>query len=298
MRTVVVGLALLGLAQSAFAADLPYLRGAQYEEPIPPYRWSGVYGGGQVGYSSGGVDFSGSSGITESLITNMLNDTTIQQDQTTLAQHIQISQPPLLKANLAGTSFGGFVGYNWQWEDAVAGIEVNYNRSSVSGSTSALITRSFVDSANLSASHHYDYTVLVDAAASAHVRDWGTFRVRGGWAAGRFLPYGFVALAVARVDISHSVTGTYSAVDAPDSGTAATVDVNCPPDAVCPTAVAAQTYTRNGAFAYGAAAGLGVDVALLPNVFLRGEWEYVQFAPLRGDHIHISTIRTALGLKF
>src|SRR6266849_2440090 len=55
---------------------------------------------------------------------------------------------------------------------------------------------------------------------------------------------------------------------------------------------------RNGVFAYGAAAGLGVDVALLPNVFLRGEWEFVQFAPLQGDHIHINTVRTALGLKF
>ncbi len=46
------------------------------------------------------------------------------------------------------------------------------------------------------------------------------------------------------------------------------------------------------------AAGLGVDVALLSNVFLRTEWEWVQFAPLKGDHIHISTVRTALGLKF
>src|SRR5262249_646543 len=55
---------------------------------------------------------------------------------------------------------------------------------------------------------------------------------------------------------------------------------------------------RKGAFAFGGAAGLGVDIALLPNLFWRAEWEWVQFAPLKGDHIHISTVRTALGLKF
>jgi outer membrane immunogenic protein len=72
-----------------------------------------------------------------------------------------------------------------------------------------------------------------------------------------------------------------------------------PPNySVCPTPLAAQREARNGVFAYGAAAGLGVDVALLPNLFLRGEWEWAQFAPVEGLHLHVSTIRTALGLKF
>ncbi len=281
MRTVVVGLALLGLAQSAFAADLPYLRGAQYEEPIPPYRWSGVYGGGQVGYSVAGMDFTGS---VSGLIARVLRVTAIEQD-------VHVSDWPVLgKSNPPGVSFGGFVGYNWQWEDAVAGIELNYNRASLSGSSSDAIERSFMDDTNAPRTHHFQYDVTVTGSASARITDFGTFRLRGAWAAGQFLPYGFVALAVGRADVERSATVKYVITDFPDQGV-----TPLPPSTFGPVTEADK---GNGVFAYGAAAGLGVDVALLPNLFVRGEWEYIQFAPLRGDHIHISTIRTALGLKF
>jgi outer membrane immunogenic protein len=122
---IVVCIAVLAFAEAAIAADLgPYLRGPQYEEPAPAYRWSGVYGGGQVGFSVAPIDFAG--GVS-SLVSHILRVTAIENDQ-------HISNWPLLgKRNPAGASFGGFVGYNWQWEDAVTGFELNYNRTSLSG---------------------------------------------------------------------------------------------------------------------------------------------------------------------
>ena len=40
-----------------------------------------------------------------------------------------------------------------------------------------------------------------------------------------------------------------------------------------------QTDGQNNAIVAGFVAGLGIDVALMPNVFLRGEWEYIAFGP-------------------
>jgi outer membrane immunogenic protein len=285
MRIVVVAwLAVLGLVETAVAADLgPYLRGPQYEEPIPAYRWSGFYGGGQVGYSVAGVDFTGG---VKSLVAHILRVTAIEQDQ-------NISNWPLLgKKNPSGVSFGGFVGYNWQWEDAVTGFELNYNRTSLSGLSSDSLERVFIDNNQALPGHTIQYDVTVVGAASARITDFGTFRLRGGWAAGRFLPYAFAGVAVGRADVVREATVSYVRTDFPPLTSPPT------PPTITTFGPVTESDERRGAFAFGGAAGVGIDVALLPNVFLRGEWEWVQFAPLKGDHIHISTVRTALGLKF
>ena len=41
-----------------------------------------------------------------------------------------------------------------------------------------------------------------------------------------------------------------------------------------------------------------MDVAILPNVFLRGEWEYVGFAQVGGIRTNINTGRVGIGVKF
>jgi outer membrane immunogenic protein len=301
MRIVVVAwLAVLGLVETAVAADLgPYLRGPQYEEPVPACCWSGFYGGGQVGYSVAGVDFANTTNRVNVLVADTLHATVLPQDQTTIDSHLGLAVPPLGKSNPVGASFGGFVGYNWQWEDAVTGFELNYNRTSLRAGSTTAAEGMFSDSANLAAGHHNQYDVLVAGSATARLTDWATFRARGGWAAGRFLPYAFGAFAVGRFDFSRSAFGTFSAVDVPTGAPPPAPTVNCLPNfSVCPTALAGLREARNGVFAYGGAAGLGLDIALLPNLFVRGEWEWAQFAPVEGLHLHVSTIRTALGLKF
>jgi opacity protein-like surface antigen len=59
-----------------------------------------------------------------------------------------------------------------------------------------------------------------------------------------------------------------------------------------------QANAQNNALAYGVAAGLGVDVGILPNVFLRGELEYVYLAPVNGVQLSFSTARVGAGIKF
>jgi opacity protein-like surface antigen len=47
---------------------------------------------------------------------------------------------------------------------------------------------------------------------------------------------------------------------------------------------------------YGYTAGLGVDVNLISNLFLRAEWEYVRFTTQVDTNVN--TVRAGLGYKF
>jgi len=42
----------------------------------------------------------------------------------------------------------------------------------------------------------------------------------------------------------------------------------------------------------------GLDVALTRNVFLRAEYEYVQFAPIANLVVDVNSVRGGLGVKF
>ena len=279
MRWVLAAVVVLAVAPSAFADDFGILRGTQ-----PTYRWSGIYGGGQVGYSSSVVNFGQAA---SSDIGFILRNTAIQQDQ-------QISQWSVLGSRSpVTTGVGAFIGYNIEWENLITGLEVNYNHVSLSASSGSTITRSFTESANLPAGHHYFYSLTVTGQSALHMSDIATFRLRGGVEEGSFLPYVFGGLAVARADFSNSATLSFTATDFPDSST--------PPLTPLPTlnfGPVTQGNTQSGSFAYGFATGAGVDVGLTPNVFVRGEFEYIYFAPLNGIHVTTATGRVGGGLKF
>ena len=55
---------------------------------------------------------------------------------------------------------------------------------------------------------------------------------------------------------------------------------------------------QNGALLYGFSVGGGLDWALTQNIFLRGEFEYVQFAPIANIVASIVSARVGAGLKF
>src|SRR5260370_16285829 len=278
---VVVAFGILGVAKAARPVLPSVLRGPIVGELVRAYGWSGVYGGAQAGFSTASMNFNQNVGA---LVADMLRLTTIEQD-------FNISSWPVLgKPNPVGGSYGGFVGYNWQWEDAVTGFEINYNRTSLSGSASNSLSRSFVDSnPSIPTGHHYFYNpATVTRTAAARVTDWGTFRFRGGWAAGMFLPYGFVAFAVGRADISRSASVTWTVTDLPDSGV-----TPFPPSAL-PVPPSPEADARNGVFAYGAAAGLGAGGAPFPNLFFRLGGGFLQFSPLPGAPTPTQTARPAL----
>ena len=143
----------------------------------------------------------------------LLRGTAILQDQ-------QISQWPVFSTSYGDTnsaSFGGFIGYNYEWEDVITGLELNYNHFlSLSTSINGSIARSFTDSTNLPSGHHYLYDLTVKAQSAINITDIATFRARAGWEAGSFLPYAFGGLAVGRADTSTSASVSYVATDFPD----------------------------------------------------------------------------------
>jgi opacity protein-like surface antigen len=155
------------------------------------------------------------------------------------------------------------------------------------------MTRLFNDDAQAPAQHHYFYTASVTSSASARLRDYATIRGRAGVALDRFLPYAFAAAAIGRADTVRSATVAYQRVDIPDI-----VDPPITPQPTFNFGPQTRAEAKYGAIAYGYAAGLGLDVAFTPNIFMRAEYEYLQFLPVEDVIIRLHTFRAGLGFKF
>ncbi len=276
---IVASVASVAFASQAMAQDTlrgSYVTGPQY------YQWDGFYLGGQVGYTNADAKFSGS---TQSLTDYILRNSTIQDnvsDWTTLPN-----------GSTNGGSYGGFIGYNWQWDDIVVGVEANYSRMSLNKSSGDSLSRSFIDNAGALPGYNYNYSVTVAGNTSVKLTDLATFRARAGWAVGSLLPYGFIGFAVARADVTSnaSVSGTLNAVC--DGSVSPCTDFSGPLVLSSP-----QSTSRKGVFTYGGSVGLGFDWALSQNLFVRGEWELVQLQDVEGVDLRINTARAAVGLKF
>ena len=161
-------------------------------------------------------------------------------------------------------SYGGFVGYNTQWDDAIIGVEVNYSHTSVSGSSSDFQCYSSSGSPGclgaITLGNNFAYDANVTATATARITDYGTFRARGGWAVGNFMPYAIAGIAVARAEVTRTANATFFVVN--------------PASPVVPPHSESDIQTR---FTWGYSLGLGVDFLVMPNVFVRGEYEYIGF---------------------
>jgi opacity protein-like surface antigen len=270
MRAIIAGLAGTIFATNAMAAD--YLRGSTYEGGPVGYNWAGVYIGAQIGYSEAGVD---PSGATRDVVAHLLRLTTIEEEA-------QVSGwPSLPRRDVRATSYGGFVGYNSQWGDIVLGTELNYSRTSLPAASTDTISRRFTTSDNI------QYDVDVISSASMKVTDYGTARVRVGYAWNWVLPYVHGGLAIGRADISRSAT---IVMDRNDLSTT--------PSTPLGIITYADADTQNGAFTFGYSAGVGVDIGLFPGVFVRGEYEFIQLNTLKGITTHLNTFRVAAALKF
>jgi outer membrane immunogenic protein len=278
---------LIASVSPAFAQEfeLPALYGPQGVLFPPPATagWGGFYVGGQVGYSAAGADFS-----------NSVNDLTADITQNTIFAPIVSGFAILGKANSNGTSYGWFGGYNSQWEGALLGFEVNYNRTDLNPASSASTSVSIANDATAPSGHHFFYDPFtISGTAGFHITDIATLRARAGWTAGQFLPYVFLGAAVVRADVTRSATMSYTRTDIPDPQTPPN-----PPLTPLPTQYfgpVTQSYTKNGDFFFGYAAGVGIEICVMPNVFLRGEWEFVD---VQSMHANINSARTAIGVRF
>lgn len=267
LRLLICGLAFCGMVQGASAADLgdSFLRGSTVVTAPGGPRWDGFYIGGQVGAVNSGADFGRS---TRNLVDAILANSSIGQ----------IARPAdwgvLSKVDTSGSSFGGFVGYNTQFDGAIVGFELNYNRTSLAMASAGSMARQPAG---------FPDTVFINASTSTKITDYGTARVRGGWAAGAFMPYGFVGVAIGRADVARTAT-------------VALFDPAVNP--LAPYFTDTRSDGKAGDFAYGYTIGLGLDICVWQNLFVRGEYEYVQFGAFNDINLHIHTARVGAGLKF
>jgi opacity protein-like surface antigen len=269
MRLVVLlGVSLIALSPEARAADYGPLRGSQVEV-VGGATWNGVYVGGHTAVNSYSGDFGGGTG---SLIAHMLRNTTIENEN-------RISEWTTLgTADSQGTGFGGFIGYNMQFEDVVVGVEANYTRTNVRLSASDNMGRMF------GTSDGYTNNVFVDSSASVLLTDYATLRLRGGWAYGNFLPYGFIGAALGRATVTRSARVVASGTHGGGN----------PPYSFDQTA----TEAKADDLAYGIAGGFGVEFAVFQNLFVRAEYEFIKFGLFNDLNTYLQTARVGAGVKF
>jgi len=286
MRLLLVALGLIGgLLSPAFGADydLPILRGS---EPVAPVvsvgpatftRWSGFYVGGQFSYSDANTDFSNA---TAPLVSFSLRDTTLEADQSPSQYQV------LGRGTDNAFGYGGFVGYNTQWQDVILGVEANYTHTSLNTSSSTTPISRVVSAGGST------YSVNLTGTGNLDLTDYASLRARAGYVVGNLLPYGFAGFAIGRGDYNVT-THVYGQQNA------ATAVLPCDPaNSTCVGYDFSNSVGQSNALLYGLSVGGGLDWALTQNVFLRGEFEFIQFAPLANVTASIVSARVGAGLKF
>ena len=262
-----------GAHERAAAWDLfstSILRGPLFEGYA---RWDGAYAGAHAGASSMTSNFGNA--VTDE-VAFILRNTKLE------SEFAPSTWTTLPTSTTNSMQYGGFIGYNWQWDEVVLGLDVGYSRlSSMQDSAVDSIAR------RVTTSDSIQHDVTIAAQSSIKLIDYATLRGRAGYAFGQFLPYAVLGLAVGRFNYSNAVTLT-------DAQT----DVTTSPGTFLGTFTGSATDAKDNAFAGGFVAGLGLDMLLMPNVFLRGEWEYVAFGKIGGVRSSINVARAGLALRF
>jgi outer membrane immunogenic protein len=274
MRRFLLTMVMCGAAAGAQAADLPdlpILRGGITDGlSKSSVNWQGVYVGGQYAYGTSNMNFTGS---TRSVTARLLSGLEMEQQQ-------NISSWPIMgKVSTHGEGFGGFVGYNSQWDDVVLGVEANYMHGKFGGSQTDSMARFFTLPSG------YTDSVTYQGTAKMLISDMGTLRARAGYAYGSFLPYAFAGVALGQADIIRTahVFGVQVNPAAAPGFQSVPFDVSA-------------TDANYSKLVYGYSFGVGTDIMLLSCLFLRAEWEYVRFAS--SIDTSVNTVRVGLGYKF
>jgi outer membrane immunogenic protein len=180
----------------------------------------------------------------------------------------------LSRGSAVAAGGGAFLGYNTQWQDLILGVEATYTHTNLNTTApSTPIGRFFPD---------VNTGVTVGASGNLNLTDFGTARGRAGYVVGNFLPYGFIGMAVGRA--SYNVT-TATIVQQTSNG-------------VTQTFFFPNSAGQNNAVLWGYTVGAGLDWALTPNIFARGEFEFVQFAPISNIAVSVASGRVGAGFKF
>ena len=268
------------LAAPSVAADYPVLRGSQVEDAPPApesFSWEGFYFGGGAGVTD--TKFAPGNGL-ENLARYAFRNTNLgaEQDMGAFVSALPTKQD-------SGSTYFGFVGYNFAFGDVILGVEADYTRSGHSYHISDYIARrSTTSDGTLN-----NWSMTTNQGAKLH--DYATARLRMGWAYGRFMPFATIGGVVGRFDTTSTIDATWQFTRPnPLTGVMETRTASG-----YPVRVGAS---KNNVYGFGLAAGGGVDWALTDNLFLRAEYQLIRFADTEGTTTTVNTGRVAAGLKF
>lgn len=283
MRRLLVALGLVGLISPALAADydLPTLRGTDLFVPaFPTYpHWDGFYFGGQLSYGNFHADFTSG---TQQLFAIPLRNTTF------LAEAHPDTIPLVGTVERGAGGVGGFVGYNWQFDQAIVGLEFNYIHSDFAGGAPSFP----IGLQTGTLSNGLVYRFFLDGAGMLRVTDIGELRTRFGYAYGAFMPYVTLGLASARADTLISVSCTCLQL----------VPSKNPPPQFDPTQTVdfsfTNSFSKSGAYLWGYSGGTGIEWALTQNLFARADYEYISLSAISKVSSHLNIAHLGLGVKF
>lgn len=240
----------------------------------PIYSWTGWYGGLSGGYGWGHSD----------------PGAVITPASFPLPPGFALEPPvpppgSIADPDVKGWLFGGQLGYNFQFERAVFGVEADISWANIGGSRNGAPFSFLINNP--------DHERIDAAGRVATKLDWfGTVRGRFGYAFDRFMPY--VTGGLAYGDIKTTVSATASQFD-----TGVT-----PATLVATNNFAASTSSVHVGYALGA----GVDWAVTERWVLRAEYMYLNFgrgsafgiAPITASDsgMNVNLVRGALNYRF
>ncbi len=158
-KILLAALMLVGPAATAFAADMPSRKAPVVAPVAAAPLWTGLYAGATAGYAFGKSS---------------------QRDTVSVADG---------DYNVKGGMIGGAVGYNWQIQNYVYGLEADASLASIAASSSIC--------------------GVTPHACGTKSEAFGTVRARGGYAIDKSLIYATGGLAVAQIkayDVGFSQT--------------------------------------------------------------------------------------------
>ncbi len=281
MRRALLATTAAGIVLGALAAQAADYSGrrASYPPsatvPVEDFNWGGLYGGIHAGITNGDfrmgnvaqemADNAYSNHIANDLATSIARLTTSGSDQQ--------------------THFGGFLGYNWLWEDVVVGLEFDYTHMKDKLQFSDTYSDGRRRDRGLF-SDNINYT----ASARSKLGDFGILKLRMGYPIGRFLPYVTAGMVVGKQRVSGTYTSTYTEYTL-DAATGAITGINAGPTARN-ASIGKAGYNLGGAF------GAGLDVAVIDNLFLRAEYQWIGMTDYRGARTTANSFRLGAGVKY
>ncbi len=287
---------------TAQAADLDFgaLRGGAFEPAAAPSPdiWDGIYLGGHGGWSSASFGFGD---VFRSPVAQALRATAIES---TLGASGLLHAQDMRRD---GTSFGAFAGVNYQFDETVIGVELDYTHSGLKGRSADAIGREIVDRVG------YLRGADLSGDATTQIKDYATIRARVGYTVAGFMPFVTGGFAIGRAQIAETVavrgyeydqaayrsnqalTDPSKRVYVGNSGYRTFLQddpgnsVLAPPDVFTPS---------KEKIVGGIAAGAGLEYAITPNLLLRAEYQYVLFNDFDGHKLNLNTVRGGAAVKF